>query len=344
MKRANILIVFLTILTIGFTSCNDGVNLRKNVTGSAGEVIVVVPTTKWEGEVGSVIQGVLSQAQISLPQEEPIFDLIDVPPVAFKDIFKTSRNIIKVDIASTIDSAQVVFREDVYAWPQAYVEVKAKNDAELIDVFNENSDQITAFLLRAERNRLIYNYDKYYDKAIRNIVKDQFDVNISVPPGFVTVEQTDNFAWFRYDTPRITQGLSIFTFPYTSEEMFTSEYLLQVRDSLYKEYTEGEMPGSYVTTEHLLEPVFNTFRFKNNYATEIRGLWKMENDFMGGPFINVAVLDLSKQRIIMLDGFVYAPQSDKRDFLRQVEAMIKSIELPDQAENDKINSEINMGN
>jgi hypothetical protein len=46
----------------------------------------------------------------------------------------------------------------------------------------------------------------------------------------------------------------------------------------------------------------------------------------------------------MLDGYVYAPRFDKRNLLRQVEAMMYSMELPDQKKNDKINSEVNMGN
>lgn len=336
MRRISILLTSLISLLLVSTSCSDDTIMRKKVTGKAGEVIVVVPTSTWEGEVGLAIQKVLSQAQVSLPQEEPIFDLIDVPPSAFKDIFKTSRNIILVDISSTTDSSKVVFREDMYAWPQAVVELDAKTDEDLISLFNENSDQIAGFLLRAERNRLIMNYNEFYDRAAKNIIKDEFDIGVNLAPGFVVAEQADNFAWFRYDTPNITQGIMIYSFPYTSEEMLTQKYLLQVRDSLYKEYVEGPSPGSYPTTEPLINPVFNTFRLNNNYATEMRGLWKMENDFMGGPFINIAVLDSLNQRVIMLDGFVYAPNSNKRNYLRQVEAMARTLVLPDEEENNEI--------
>jgi hypothetical protein len=70
----------------------------------------------------------------------------------------------------------------------------------------------------------------------------------------------------------------------------------------------------------------------------------VEGDFMGGPYINLSVLDASKNRVITLDGFVYAPKYNKRNYLRQVEAMMYSLELPDQKKNDKINSQIKMGN
>ena len=68
--------------------------MRKKITGKAGELVVVIPKETWEGEAGMAIKKVLAQPQLSLPQDEPLFDLIDVPPVAFKEIFKTSRNIV----------------------------------------------------------------------------------------------------------------------------------------------------------------------------------------------------------------------------------------------------------
>jgi hypothetical protein len=92
-----------------------------------------------------------------------------------------------------------------------------------------------------------------------------------------------------------------------------------------------------MSTEHLLPLVFRVSKVKNNHSAEMRGLWKMVNDYMDGPFINLSVLDVPNNRVIMMDGLVYAPRFDKRNYLRQVEAMVYSLELPDQKENDKIN-------
>ena len=344
MRKMNLVIMLLIVISGVFSSCSDDTPMRKKVTGKAGELVVVIPKKTWEGAVGEAVQKILSQAQISLPQEEPIFDLINVPPAAFQDIFKTSRNIVKVNISSTIDSAQVILKDDVYAWPQAVVEIQAKSDEDLLKTLNENSNLIVAYLLKAERERLMITYNDYYDKAAREIIQDKFDIKMSLPPGFIVAKQTDDFAWFRYDTPRLLQGIAIHTFPYTSEDIFSADFLINKRDSLLKENTEGPTEGSYMATEKMMDPVFSTFRINNNYASEMRGLWKLENDFMGGPFINLAILDVSNQRVIMLDGFVYAPQSDKRNYLRQVEAILRSIVLPNQAMNDKITSELNMGN
>jgi hypothetical protein len=76
----------------------------------------------------------------------------------------------------------------------------------------------------------------------------------------------------------------------------------------------------------------------------MRGLWRLENDFMGGPYVLLAELDASNQRVVIVFGYVFAPSKDKRNLLQQVEAMAYSLKMNKQAENDKINSQIKMGN
>ena len=318
--------------------------MRKKITGRAGEMVIVVPTETWDGEVGHSFRQVMAQPQLGLPQDEPIFELIDVPPSAFKEIFRTSRNIVRIKISSKVDTSKVEFKKDIWAWPQAVVDISAKSKEEFLDIFNKNSDKMVGYMIKAERDRLIMNYKNYHDKAAKNTIKEKFNIKLNMPPGFKVTKQTKDFAWVRYETPDISQGIIIHSFPYTSDSTFTQKYILSKRDSILKANVEGPAAGSYMTTEHQLLPVFNIFEFKKNYAAEMRGLWRVEGDFMGGPYINLSVLDAANNRIIMLDGYVYAPRFDKRNLLRQVEAMMYSLELPDQKKNDKINSQVKMGN
>jgi hypothetical protein len=325
-------------------SCKDDSVTKRKISGKPGELIVVVPKETWDGKVGEAMKKVLLQPQFGLPQDEPLFTTINIPPAAFKDIFKTTRNIINVRISPTLDSAKVEFKEDVWAWPQAVVNINAKTADDFIELFNQNGDRILSFMLKAERDRLQMNYARNVDKAIKSTLLKKFNIDLNIPVGFNIAVNKDNFIWLRYDTPEITQGIAIYTFPYKSDSTFTVDFLINKRDSVLKGNVEGSVAGSYMTTEHQLPPSFRILRVKNNYSAEMRGLWKMEKDFMGGPFINLSVLDISNNRIIVMDGFIYAPRFDKRNYLRQVEAMIYSLQLPNQDKNDKINSELQMGN
>jgi hypothetical protein len=63
------------------------------------------------------------------------------------------------------------------------------------------------------------------------------------------------------------------------------------------------------------------------YLVELRGLWRLENAFMGGPFISHTILDEKNNRIVTVEGFVYAPSLDKRNYVRELEAILQTFEL-----------------
>ena len=71
-------------------------------------------------------------------------------------------------------------------------------------------------------------------------------------------------------------------------------------------------------------PPVSTFVTNEPYTIKTEGLWKLEGDFMGGPFVSYTLLDTRHNKIITIDGFLYAPSDTKRDLMRQVEAVIKT--------------------
>jgi len=83
-------------------------------------------------------------------------------------------------------------------------------------------------------------------------------------------------------------------------------------------------------TEYKFEPpTFNEIWLNDGYCAEIRGLWKMKNGgSMGGPFYSHTRLDEINQRVITIEGFVFAPGTKKRNAIRQLEAIVYSTKLP----------------
>jgi len=342
-KKINLM--FLFFLAVILISCNNESQvMHKNITGTASELVVVISKDAWEGSVGKLIRQTLAQPQLGLPQDEPIFDVIDVPHAAFKSIFKTTRNIMQTSISSNVENEGISFTDDVWAYPQATVQIKAKTMKRFEELFNENKEKIISYYIAAEKERLTMNYKKFYDKGVYNVLDNDFGVTMKVPPGFQIADQKKDFIWYKYETPEISQGVILYTIPYVSDSTFTVDYLLQVQDRILKAHIPGPTDGSYMSTEKRFEQVFNVFEHNGNYAAEMRGLWRLVNDFMGGPYISLAELDASNQRLVIALGYVYAPSKDKRNLIRQVEAMLYSLTMNDQAKNDKINSQVRMGN
>lgn len=318
--------------------------MHKNITGKAGELVIVISGKSWDDIPGKILRQTLAQPQQSLPQDEPLFDLISVPHEAFKDIFQTTRNIIQTRISPIVENPGVTFTDNVWAYPQATVQINARNNEEFETLFAENSDRIIAYFLKAERERMAENYRNYHDIAVKNTLDQKYDILLNLPPGFQITSEAENFVWIRYETPEISQAVMVYWFPYTSDSTFTVSYLLDKRDSILRANVPGPIQGSYMATERRVEPLFQIIRHNKNYAADIRGLWRVQNDFMGGPFIMLAELDAYRQRVVVADGYVYAPSKNKRNFIRQVEAMVYSLAFNDQDKNDRLNSQAQMGN
>jgi hypothetical protein len=99
------------------------------------------------------------------------------------------------------------------------------------------------------------------------------------------------------------------------------------RDSIGNLYIHGKESRSKMITEAAYSPYFSKINLAGKKAFETKGTWEMKNDFMSGPFINYAIIDKKNKRIIVLEGFCYAPSKEKRDLMFEAESIIKSIQF-----------------
>ncbi len=76
-----------------------------------------------------------------------------------------------------------------------------------------------------------------------------------------------------------------------------------------------------------------SFSFKlilnGNYTIKLKGLWRTEGDYMGGPFVALASVDTKRNRIVISFGYVYSPRYSKRNYMRQVETILYSLKIRD---------------
>ena len=72
-------------------------------------------------------------------------------------------------------------------------------------------------------------------------------------------------------------------------------------------------------------PLSQEYKIHYHDGIELRGLWASVRDKMGGPFYSFTMLTPDQDSCITIDGFVYAPQEEKRDYLREVESIVKSL-------------------
>ena len=56
----------------------------------------------------------------------------------------------------------------------------------------------------------------------------------------------------------------------------------------------------------------------------------MRNEAMGGPFVSHSRVDEKNNRVITVEGFVYAPEKMKRGLIRRLEGSLYTLQLPDE--------------
>ncbi|MFA5849046.1 MAG: DUF4837 family protein [Bacteroidales bacterium] len=325
------LILLLTIVAGALiSSCTGGPQLMPNISGKAGEVVIVVNKGNWESDPGAAIRSVLAIEHPFLPQPEPLFNLINIPENAFTSIFQSHRNIIIMNIIPDLPESKMVLQENVWAAPQIVITISASTPQELASLITKESDKLTNALLQAERNRNIQNAKKYEEKALRAIVTPVFGGSPFFPKGYNLrkhSEDTEDFIWISYETTYTNQGIFIYKYPYADTTDLMIENLLARRNEILKKNVPGQLKNTYMTTNMLEEPGMRWVKYNKRNFIEIRGLWEVQNDFMGGPFVDHIFLDKEGKNIIVLEAFVYAPRYDKRNYLRQVESIIYSFEF-----------------
>jgi hypothetical protein len=173
---------------------------------------------------------------------------------------------------------------------------------------------------------LIDIFDGSKDLELKNVIH-KFNAHLSIPRGYNIDFETDSFVSLSIETPRSSQVIFLYHYPYTGPSDFVTENIVQKRNEVLKKHTEGSRKGSYMTTASLYPPLAFDLQLNGDEIVEVRGLWELVNGYMGGPFISHCILDQSRNRIVVVEAYVYNPNKKKRNLMRQMEAIVYSLEI-----------------
>ncbi len=338
MKRVLTYLMTAAAVVLALASCNQKKvqkALLPNISGKAGEVIVVIDKGAWEGSVGILLRDSLTADHPFLPQAEPLYTLVNVAPGGFTNLFKVHRNIILINISGNVVDPGVVYRQDVWAAPQCVIGINAPNNETAIALIKENSPKIITTLEQAERDREIMNAKRFEERSIPPAIKELVGGSPHFPSGYQLKAKNSEFTWVTYAPQYTQQSLLTFKYPVVEgEDMMSRESLLSNINAMLERNVPGMFDNTYMTIAPVMQPSVKYMKYKGRNFAEIRGLWDVHNDYMGGPFVAHAFYSPDGRDIIVMLAFVYAPKYDKRHYLRKIEALLYSFEW-DQDENNK---------
>lgn len=295
--------------------------------GNPYEVMVVVADEDmWEGHAGEAIRQVLNHPIPMLPQEEPSFHVSHITEKHYDRITKLFRNIVAIRVNPHFSEPRLKLERNLYAYPQLVMTVEGPTADGISTFITEQTQTIMRTFNAEEINRQAYQLADRHNIKFDNKVFEMFGCHLFIPVDVRKMKVGKDFIWASDDGISSIQNIVIYSYPYVSEKVFTRHAFIGLRNK-YMTQIPGEHEGSVMSTNSDYVETAN-IQIGGHYVQEARGLWEMSKDAMGGPFISHSQVDTVNNRVIVVEGFVYAPDKMKRTMLRRLQAALYTLELP----------------
>lgn len=322
MKKLSILILAVIL----FVNCSEKKNelILAESTGKINHLLIVIKNTQWQGEVGDEIRKILGSPVLGLPQPETQFNISQVAPEYFGPMFKTSRSILYITNGK---ENKFTISKDTYSKPQRIIQIVGTNNLEIAKLIDQHQDE----LINVFKNNDLYSTQKVLNKDLWP--KDKFKTfkslgfELNIPKKYRLVDDNGQFLWVRNPISSGSMNIIAYTVPVTSEDDLKGMNIVAMRDSIGKKFIPGGPEGSYMITEAAYSPHIFDIQLIGKKAFEVRGKWEVFGDFMAGPFLNYTVYDEKNNRFTVVEGFTYAPAVDKRDYMFELEAILKTLKI-----------------
>lgn len=326
-SRLLIHLMNIAIIIFCFVRCNEKKSdkvLIGNSTGTINSVTIVMDDMLWNREVGDSLRKKLAAPVDGLPQEEPLFTINQYPLKVLDGDKINHRNVIivKKDIKNSYE-----FTKNQFAKPQNVVYIKGRSTDEILEHIHLNTDEIIKNFKATEIIAKQVAIKKNLEEDFAMLKK--FKIALSIPKGYQTTLVKSNFVWIKKEMVSGNNSILAYTVPFKVllKNNNIINNIVKMRDSIEGKYIKSNAPNSRMVTEKAYAPYFQNIILDNRRAFEMKGTWELKGDFMSGSFINYAIIDKKRRRFVIVEGFCYAPSTQKRDLMFELEAIIKTIEI-----------------
>ncbi|MGB2100982.1 MAG: DUF4837 family protein, partial [Flavobacteriaceae bacterium] len=112
--KQNVTLIFSVLIMV---SCQTkkGTPLVLSSNGNINTITMVMPNQLWQGTIGQTVRDMYAYPAEGLPQQEPLYDLKQIPPEIFTGFAQSSRSVLWIGIS---DQTNVRIDKNTYAQPQ----------------------------------------------------------------------------------------------------------------------------------------------------------------------------------------------------------------------------------
>jgi len=295
---------YFAILILLLSSCSEGDKTLPHSTGANSEVIFVVADVLWESQIKDLVSNSFGSSIQGLNQNETAFRVVQVNHSEFKSILKTHKNIVII-AKDVMQSSQ----QNKWAYNQLVSQLNWQENTKETQI---SLNKLKVIYEQKELKAIRKSFAKISQKNNEELLNNNFGIEVIIPKEYKVIYNSDSIFWATFNPPKSEEIKNMLSFSFTPYSTNLQEEVLQKTDSVFAKYLEGEKIGSFVRIEPQYPPYYND----NIY----RGLWKLEKGFMGGPFLIKTYF--IENKVVVNVGLIFAPQSRKRNFIKELEAIL----------------------
>jgi hypothetical protein len=349
----------LSAAALLFLAGCESLEYQPAAVGREGEVVVVMDSTHWNGPLGDAVRGNVAPYLGTLPAPEREFNLrrLSLVSQTTLETIQKQKNIIFVaPLADSTREAEFLrSRLDAQALQAIQggsVSIIPRRDLwrsgqQVIYVFGDTAESIIAELeSRGEDIRYQFNditrqrveldmFEKGRQVDMEQALLDKHGFRVKIQHDYFSAIDTTDFVWLRRVVDSNSwRSLFVFYIDDFNPANLNPDWIMAARDRLTETHIRGNVEG-FVAIDYRRELITENVDFLGRFAYEMRGLWHMverkdDGDLaewgMGGPFVNYTFYDDDSRRLYMIDGMVFAPGYDKREFLRHMEVIAHTFQ------------------
>lgn len=326
--KKRILLCFMAILGLSIACKEEGkADYLPESVGAMNTLTVVIDNELWKSSVGDAIRENYTAAAQGLTWDEALFSVTQVPQQIFSGSIRNTSSVLYV-MEDSLNVAHM--KSNMYSKPQNIGVIKGRNKQELIDNINKTSAEFIKDFKTLEISKAQKRFEKSLNKE--KALVDKFKISMKIPSIYRVGREEDNFVWISREIQKGNMNIIAYTMPengFHNDSTFSRD-IIRMRDSIGNLYIKGsDVAGknNHMITEKAFTPYVFPAEVSGKKAAEVRGIWEMSAYPMAGPFLTYIINDKENNRKLILEGFVFAPATKKRDYMFELEAILKSVQF-----------------
>ena len=349
----NIFCTFL-IFSLLFSSCDFNIpNSNSSKPASIGDmsrILVLSDSAVFASPAGRSLSDIFEKNYPALNQAEPYFSLMDIRYFSFNKLLKRSKIVLvlcdinrdsrlsnymrnnlgkeRLTLMKEKEGFYLNFIENEWAKPQLLILCAGLDESSLQNGIEKYKSLLFTKVSSFEEKEMEKKYAQIRGlNDHQKSIEQKFNLDLKIPSDYKKTLDGDSFLCFTKEIENGYMCISFYQSDYKDTLQFSTKELIKKRNVVLKNHLKGELENTYIKTEERFPTLTETMPVDSSYSKRLRGLWRMANDFMGGPFINQNIHLAQTHKIVHIDGLVYSPGKAKKKYIKEIECLFSGIKI-----------------